>query len=105
MDQYRIVTVNLDPTVGREIMKTRPCIVISPIEMNSVLQTVIIAPVTSQPKKYPTRVRLNQKGIKGMIALDQIRTIDRRRIVKEHGTGTVKLGIQIKGVLKEMLID
>ena len=104
MDQYRIVTVNLDPTVGREIKKTRPCIVISPEEMNSILQTLIIAPITSQPRKYPTRVRINQKGVEGMIALDQLRTIDRKRIVKERGTGTVKLGEQIKG-LKEMLVD
>jgi mRNA interferase MazF len=79
--------------------------VISPVEMNLVLQTIIVAPITSQPKKYPTRVKINQKGVAGMIALDQIRTIDRRRIVKEHGTGTIRLGEEIKSVIKEMLVD
>ena len=105
MQQYTIVTVNLDPTVGKEIKKTRPCIVISPIEMNENLQTVIIASITGQPRKYPTRVKMNQKGVKGMIALDQLRTIDKRRIVNKLGIGTTKLGEAIKAVLQEMLID
>lgn len=100
-----MVTVNLDPTVGSEIKKTRPCIVISPVEMNEPLKTVIIAPITSNPVKSPTRIWMNQKGFKGSVVLDQIRTIDKRRIIKEHGISTTKLSQRIKDVLKEMLID
>ena len=104
MNQYDIVLVNLDPTIGSEIKKTRPCIIISPNEMNQALSTVIIAPVTSNKKKYPTRVKLVPKNSNGMIALDQIRTIDKRRIIKSIGQSTVKINIQIKETLNEMLI-
>ena len=105
MRQYTLVTVNLDPTIGSEIKKTRPCIIISPVEMNVPLKTVIIAPITSNPTKYPTRVRMNQRGLKGSVALDQLRTIDKRRIIQEHGVGSTSLSRKIKDVLKEMLID
>ena len=105
MKQYTLVTVNLDPTVGSEIKKTRPCIIISPVEMNLPLKTAIVAPITSNPSKSPTRVRINQKGIKGSIALDQIRTIDKRRVINEKGIGSTRLAQKIKDVLREMLID
>jgi len=104
MRQYDIVIVNLDPTIGSEIKKTRPCLVISPNEMNETLKTIIIAPITSTPKKYPTRVKITSGGIKGMIALDQIRTIDKKRIVKRGKIISVKSILKIKTVLEEMLI-
>jgi mRNA interferase MazF len=81
--QYEILLVNLDPTVGGEIKKTRPCVVISPNEMNKYLKTIVIAPITSSSKPYPTRIELNQKKINGWIVLDQIRTIDKSRIIKK----------------------
>lgn len=104
MKQYQIVVVNLDPTVGSEIKKTRPCIVLSPKEMNAHLKTVIIAPITSTPKKYPTRVKLKSGTIQGMIAIDQIRTIDKRRIIKFEKIVSLKTVLNIKSVLDEMLI-
>lgn len=104
MKQYYIVIVNLDPTIGNEIKKTRPCIILSPNEMNDNLNTLIIAPITSTPKKHPTRVKIGYGKIKGMIALDQIRTIDKKRIVSIEKTISSKSIVQIKEVLEEMLI-
>ena len=80
--QYQIVIVNLDPTIGSEIKKTRPCVVISPNEMNKFLRTVIITPLTTSGKNYPTRVKVKYQNREGRIAIDQIRTIDKSRIVK-----------------------
>lgn len=103
--QYAIVLVNLDPTLGSEIQKTRPCVVVSPNEMNKHLNTIIIAPMTSSLKEYPTRVVVNHNSKKGMIALDQIRTVDKKRILKVLGKLN-KTEIQFtKEVLKEMLVD
>lgn len=103
--QYAIVLVNLDPTLGSEIQKTRPCVVVSPNEMNKHLNTIIIAPMTSSLKEYPTRVPVNHNSKKGMIALDQIRTVDKKRILKVLGKLN-KTEIQsTKEVLKEMLVD
>lgn len=103
--QYAIVLVNLDPTLGSEIQKTRPCAVVSPDEMNKHLNTIIIAPMTSSLKEYPTRVVVNHNSKKGMIALDQIRTVDKKRILKVLGKLN-KTEIQsTKSVLKEMLVD
>jgi mRNA interferase MazF len=79
--QYDIVLVNLDPTVGVEMKKTRPCVVLSPNEMNRFLQTIIIAPITSASKPYPTRVAIRHKKTRGWVVLDQLRTIDRSRII------------------------
>ena len=75
--------VNLDPTIGSEIKKTRPCVVISPDEMNKNLRTVTIAPMTSSSRPYPTRVEVNQNWQSGWIVLDQIRTVDKLRVVKK----------------------
>lgn len=103
--QYAIVLVNLDPTLGSEIQKTRPCVVVSPNEMNKHLNTIIIVPMTSSLKEYPTRVAVNHNSKKGMIALDQIRTVDKKRILKVLGKLN-KTEIQsTKEVLKEMLVD
>lgn len=104
LSQYNIVLVNLDPTIGSEIQKVRPCVIISPDEMNKHLNTVIIAPMTKVSKAYPTRVNLKHKAIEGWIVLDQIRTIDKSRIIKIEG----KLGPQeivtVKKTLQEMLV-
>jgi mRNA interferase MazF len=103
--QYHVYLINLDPTVGYEIKKIRPCLVISPNEMNLNIITVIIAPMTTKSHKYPTRVPLTFKGKKGWIILDQIRTIDKIRIIKEVGKITEKSITDIKHIIKEMLVD
>ena len=105
LNQYEIVLVNLDPTVGSEIKKTRPCVIISPNEMNKYLNTVIIAPMTSQSKKYPTRVPVKHNSKKGWIVLDQIRTIDKQRIIKNLDNLTEKEIKEIKLKLQETFID
>ena len=84
--RFDIFLVSLDPTVGSEIQKTRPCLVISPDEMNRNIRTVIISPMTSAKKDYPTRVPFTFKKKQGQIVLDQIRTIDKARLVKKLGT-------------------
>jgi mRNA interferase MazF len=103
--QYSIVLVNLDPTVGSEIKKTRPCVVISPDEMNRHLQTITIAPMTSQSKKYPTRIEVRHNDKTGWIVLDQIRTIDKRRILKELDKLTDKEILAVKNIIKETFVD
>lgn len=103
--QYDIVIVNLDPTIGSEIKKTRPCIVISPNEMNRHLQTIVIAPLTSTSKPYPTRIEIKNKKAKGWIVLDQIRTVDRQRITKVTGKLTEENILDTKAILKETYID
>lgn len=86
VSRFDILLISLDPTLGAEIKKTRPCVVISPDEMNAYIKTIIIAPMTSSVKNYPTRVSVNFDGKIGNIVLDQIRTIDKSRIVKKLGT-------------------
>ena len=103
--QYQIVIVNLDPTIGSEIKKTRPCVVISPDEMNTPLNTVIIAPITSKSKPYPTRVEIEVKKHQNWVVIDQIRTIDKKRIVKIGDSLKKREIIRVKEVLKETLID
>jgi len=105
VNQYEIVLVNLDPTVGSEMKKTRPCVILSPNEMNKYLQTIVVAPMTSNSKPYPTRVEVRNKTTKGWIAIDQIRTIDRIRIVKRFETLTDKEIDQVKSVIKETFVD
>lgn len=105
LKQYQIVLVNLDPTVGSEIKKTRPCVIISPDEMNKYLNTVIIAPMTTQSKKYPTRIEVKHDNKKGWIVLDQIRTIDKQRIYKISDSLTIKEIEKVKITIKELLVD
>ncbi len=83
--RFDVFLVNLDSTVGREIRKTRPCLVISPDEMNRFIRTVIVAPMTTRRRSYPTRVKCRFAGKDGQIVLDQIRTVDRDRLVKKLG--------------------
>jgi len=103
--QYEFVLVNLDPTIGSEMKKTRPCAVISPNEMNKYLQTIVVAPLTSSSKPYPTRVEIKQAKTKGWIVLDQIRTVDRTRIVKKLGNLTAKEIETVKTVIKETYVE
>ena len=97
--------VNLDPKMGSEIKKTRPCVVISPDEMNKNLRTVTIAPMTSSSRPYPTRVEVNQNGQSGWIVLDQIRTVDKLRVVKKFEPLTEKEIRNCKRVIKETFVD
>lgn len=85
VNRFDVFLVNLDPTVGSEIKKTRPCVVISPDEMNRYIATVIVAPMTTKGQAYPTRVVCQFQGKNGQIVLDQIRTIDNNRLVKKLG--------------------
>lgn len=105
INQYEIVLVNLNPTIGSEIKKTRPCVVISPNEMNKYLNTIVIAPMTSSSKPYPTRVEVKTNNKKGWIVIDQIRTIDRKRISKIFGKLSEKEILEVKNVLKETFVD
>ena len=102
LNQYQIVLVNLDPTLGSEINNTRPCVVISPDEMNRHLRTVIIAPMTTKSKTYPSRVNVSESS---WVVLDQIRTIDRRRVIKSLGDLSRDDIRSVKAVIKEMLVD
>ncbi|MBK6374022.1 MAG: type II toxin-antitoxin system PemK/MazF family toxin [Saprospiraceae bacterium] len=105
LKQYHIAIVNLEPTLGSEIKKTRPCVIISPDVMNKYLNTIVIAPITNVQKKYPTRVEVKNKNAKGQIALDQIRTIDRVRIINLFNSISEKEILSVKQVLKETYVD
>lgn len=105
LKQYQIVLVNLDPTIGSEMKKTRPCVIISPNEMNKYLQTIVIAPMTSSSKNYPTRIPVKYNRTKGWVVLDQIRTIDRRRIVKVFDGLTEKEIYHVKTVIHETYVE
>ena len=104
LKQYQIVLVNLDPTIGSEMKKTRPCVIISPDEMNKFLQTIVIAPMTSNSKIYPTRVPVKHNKTKGWVVLDQIRTIDRQRIVKILDHLTEKEIYTVKSIMHEIYV-
>lgn len=103
--QYELVLVNLDPTIGSEMKKTRPCAVISPNEMNKYLQTIVVAPLTSSSKPYPTRVEIKQTKTKGWVVLDQIRTVDRTRIIKKLGNLTTSEIVAVKTVIMETYVE
>jgi mRNA interferase MazF len=103
--QYQIVLVNLDPTLGSEIQKTRPCVIISPNEINDNLRKVVIAPMTSASRKYPTRVKVKHNSQEGWVVIDQIRTIDKIRIIKNFGSLTEKEILECKRVIRETFID
>ncbi len=105
MNQYDIVLVNLDPTVGSEIQKTRPCVIVSPNEINHNLQTLVVSPMTTSSRKYPTRVEVKHNGKTGWIAIDQIRTIDKVRVVKTLGTLNKSEIREVKSVIKETFVD
>ena len=83
--RFDVYLVNLDPTVGHEIQKTRPCLIVSPDEMNRHIATVIVAPMTTKGRDYPTRIACRFQGKTGQIVLDQLRTVDKKRLVKKLG--------------------
>ncbi len=105
VNQYEVFLVNLDPTVGHEIKKVRPCLIISPNEMNEAIQTVIIAPMTTKSHKYPTRISVKFDNKNGWIVLDQIRTVDKKRLIKKLGKIKKKEIQSVKDILQEMLVD
>ena len=102
VNRFDIYLVNLDPALGSEIRKTRPALVISPNEMNHQIHTIIIAPMTTKGRHYPTRVPCVFSGLKGQIVLDQIRTVDKTRLIKKLGTIDPKSKILVCNILIEM---
>ncbi|MEM6764054.1 MAG: type II toxin-antitoxin system PemK/MazF family toxin [Bacteroidota bacterium] len=104
LNQYEIVLVNLDPTVSSEIKKTRPCAIISPNEMNKYLRTVTIAPMTTQSRDYPTRVEVKHENKIGWVVIDQIRTIDKQRILKILGRLSNPEVKEVKSVIEETFV-
>jgi len=106
IEQYTVYWVDLNPTRGAEINKTRPCVIISPNEMNDHLKTIIVAPVTNTGRDgYPTRVKINVSNVTGWIVLDQIRAIDKNRLCDQIGKLSNEDIADIKSVIKEMLVD
>ncbi|AEE15599.1 type II toxin-antitoxin system PemK/MazF family toxin [Treponema brennaborense] len=105
VNQYEVFLIDLDPTMGHDMQKTRPCLVLSPNEMNHHISTVIVAPMTTKSHSFPTRVQLKFAEKQGWIVLDQIRTIDKVRLVKKVGKIETKTIKKVKEVLMEMLID
>lgn len=102
--RFDVFLVCLDPTMGSEIKKTRPCVVVSPDEMNRHIRTVIIAPMTSKGQEYPSRIPLTFKNKKGLMVLDQIRTVDKVRLVKKLGTLPEKTAKSVSERLVEMFV-
>jgi mRNA interferase MazF len=102
INRFEVYLVILDPTVGSEIQKTRPCLVVSPDEINHNIRTVIIAPLTTSGKPYPTRVPCRFKGKDGQIVLDQIRTVDQSRLIRKLGKIDAKTAAVVLDVLQEM---
>jgi mRNA interferase MazF len=102
VNRFEVYLVNLDPTVGTEIQKTRPCVVISPDEMNHHVQTVIIAPMTTRGRSYPTRVACQLKRKAGQVVLDQIRAVNQSRLIRRLGRLDTKTASEVLDVLSEM---
>jgi len=103
--RFEVYYVNLDPTIGSEIKKTRPCVIISPNEMNRNISTIIIAPLTSKLRNYPTRVPCRVEGKQGQIVLDQIRTLDKSRLIKRIATLNKSTQKKVFNVLAEMFSE
>lgn len=100
--RFEIYFVSLDPTLGSEIRKTRPCLIISPNDLNDHLNTVIVAPLTTTLRKYPTRINCHVDGKDGQIALDQLRTIDKVRLHKKLGKIDETTAQQVLAILKKL---
>ena len=105
INQYDVFLISLNPALGHEIKKTRSCLVLSPNEMNNYLQTIIVAPMTTQSKAFPSRVPCVFIKKEGWIALDQIRSINKTRIVKKLGKIESYTINKVKSTVKEMLVD
>lgn len=102
VNRFDVYLINLDPTVGSEIQKTRPCLIISPDEMNRHIRTVIVAPMTTASKDYPTRITCQFKRKKGHIVLDQIRTIDKTRLIKNIGALDSETQLKVISTLQRL---
>lgn len=105
LNQYQVVLVQLDPTIGSEIQKTRLCVIISPNEMNQHIRTITIAPLSRTSKKYPTRIQILHNNQIGWVVLDQIRTIDKARIIKKFGFLSEPEIKSCKQVIREIFVD
>jgi mRNA interferase MazF len=105
VNRFDVFLVNLDPTIGSEIKKTRPCLIISPNEINHHIATVIVAPMTTKGQTYPTRVTCQFQGQNGQIVLDQIRTVDKTRLVKLLGQITTEEQKTVLDILAEMFAE
>jgi mRNA interferase MazF len=102
INRFEVYLVNLDPTIGSEIQKTRPCLVVSPDEINHNLRTVILAPMTTKGRNYPSRVPCRFKSKKGQIVLDQVRTVDQSRLIKRLGQLDKNTGAKVLDILQQM---
>ena len=102
INRFDVCLINLDPTIGSEIQKTSPCLIISPDEMNRHIRAVIVAPLTTAGKDYPTRIKCKFKKKKGQIVLDQIRTIDKTRLIKKLGKIDPETQIEVISVLQRL---
>jgi mRNA interferase MazF len=102
INRFEIYLVSLDPTIGSEIKKTRPCVVLSPDELNRHIRTVILAPMTTKGQAYPTRISCRFQGKDGQIVLDQIRTVDRARLIKKLGRIDTNTAASVLEVLQEL---
>jgi len=103
--QYDVFLIALDPAVGAEIKKSRPCVVISPDEMNHHLAAVMVVPMTTRFHAYPTRVQVTFARKTGWIVVDQIRTVDKKRLIKRLGRIEIKAMASIKSIIQKMLVD
>jgi mRNA interferase MazF len=102
VDRFDVCLVLLDPTVGSEIQKTRPCLVVSPDEMNHHIATVIVAPMTSKGRPYPSRIPCRFEGVDGQIVLDQLRTVDKQRLARRLGRISAEEQDAVLAALAEM---
>ena len=102
VNRFDVYLINLDPTIGSEIKKTRPCLIISPDEMNKYIRTVIVAPMTTAERNYPTRVVCKFKNKKGQIVLDQIRTIDKARLIRKLGSIDSNTQAEVISILQRL---
>ena len=102
INRFEVYHINLDPKVGSKIEKTRPCLVISPDEMNHYIKTVIVAPMTTKGRPYPTRVKCQFKGREGQIALDQIRTVGNHRLIRKLGRIEKRTADEVLTILNEI---
>jgi mRNA interferase MazF len=102
IDRFDVYLVNLDPTVCGEIRKVRPCLIVSPEEVNRNLRTVIVAPMSTHGRDYPTRVACRFQGKQGQVVLDQIRTVDRTRLTRKLGRLSPKTAAEVLTLLREM---
>ena len=102
IQRYEVYLVDLDPTQGSEIRKTRPCVVVSPDEMNRHIRTVIIAPMTSTQRSYPSRVNVTFQKKRGQVVLDQLRTVDKTRLVRRLGVLPDARARDVAGILQEV---